>query len=163
VTCPSHSSDGDTIAGFVARYVFSLYLVSLHAVIFAHDIRAKTSVVSQIFCSACSSEKMDGAPFGVPHSLRVCVKCKGFEKSIPSRGGKAGMILSSLQSTPPAPTPFVPLFAPALHPDDNASRIDLESFGGELIRECGSHVPTACRWVPMVTASHSAGSSSCFV
>jgi hypothetical protein len=92
------------------------------------------AAVTQIFCSACSSEKMDGTPFGVPHSLRVCVKCKAFEKSMPSKGGRAGVLVSALQSTPPAPTPFVPLFAPALHPDDTSARFDLEAFGADLIR-----------------------------
>lgn len=79
---------------------------------------------------------MDGAQFGVSGSLRVCVKCKSFEKSIPQP--KAGAVPGTTGPSGhrPSPPPFVPLFHPPESTEDGTSQFELEAYGTDFIRTC---------------------------
>lgn len=81
---------------------------------------------------------MDGAQFGVKGDLRVCVKCKAFEKMLPAVGTPTGVRDSSGRpGVGPAPlAPFVPLFAQPTTPEDDQVLAELLQFGNDYISEC---------------------------
>jgi hypothetical protein len=100
-----------------------------------HSLHYSVMWLLQIFCNTCSSERMDGAQFGVSGSLRVCVKCKSFEKSMaPSKVAAAASGVPGPTGHSPPPPPYVPLFHPPTCPEDGSAQFDLESYGTDFIR-----------------------------